>query len=69
MFPSFSGGYYNIELAGSKLRLISLNMNLYLEEVAEETKLLHRSKVRDPLRLTWLLSFLLMMQFIESLLS
>ena len=41
----FAGGYYNIELAGSKLRLISLNMNLYLEELAEETKILHRSKV------------------------
>jgi hypothetical protein len=48
-FSFFSpGGYYNIELAGSKLRLISLNMNLYLEEVAEETKLMHRNKVTQP---------------------
>ena len=32
----FSGGYYNIELAGRNLRLISLNMNIYLEDIAEE---------------------------------
>ena len=45
----FSGGYYNIELAGSRLRLVSLNMNLYLEEVAEETKFLHHAhRGKDP---------------------
>ena len=32
----FSGGYYNIELAGRRLRLISLNMNIYLEDIADE---------------------------------
>ena len=46
---SVSGGYYNIELAGSKLRLVSLNMNLYLEEVAEETKIVHNvHRTKDP---------------------
>ena len=44
-----SGGYYNIELAGSRLRLVSLNMNLSLEEVADETKFLHQVRSsKDP---------------------
>ncbi len=48
-FDFVSGGYYNIELAGSRLRLVSLNMNLYLEEVAEETKFLHHGhRGKDP---------------------
>ena len=39
----FSGGYYNIELAGRRLRLISLNMNIYLEDIADEFSYHERS--------------------------
>jgi len=31
------GGYYNIEMAGRNLRLVSLNMNVYLEEATSHT--------------------------------
>lgn len=32
------GGYYTIELAGSRIRLVSLNMNLYMEDIMDEMK-------------------------------
>lgn len=32
------GGYYSIELAGSRLRLVALNMNIYLEDIADEMR-------------------------------
>ena len=35
---SFVGGYYTIELAGSRIRLVSLNMNLYMEDIMDEMK-------------------------------
>ena len=34
----FAGGYYTIELAGSRIRLVSLNMNLYMEDIMDEMK-------------------------------
>ena len=34
----FSGGYYTIELAGSRIRLVALNMNLYMEDIMDEMK-------------------------------
>ena len=39
----FSGGYYKVELAGRRLRLISLNMNIYLEDIADEFSYHERS--------------------------
>ena len=35
---SFLGGYYTIELAGSRIRLVALNMNLYMEDIMDEMK-------------------------------
>jgi len=32
------GGYYTIELAGSRIRLVALNMNLYMEDIMDEMK-------------------------------
>ena len=37
-FLLFLGGYYTIELAGSRIRLVSLNMNLYMEDIMDEMK-------------------------------
>ena len=34
----FAGGYYTIELAGSRIRLVALNMNLYMEDVRDDMK-------------------------------
>ena len=34
----FLGGYYTIELAGSRIRLVALNMNLYMEDIMDEMK-------------------------------
>ena len=33
-----AGGYYTIELAGSRIRLVALNMNLYMEDIMDEMK-------------------------------
>lgn len=35
---SVTGGYYTIELAGSRIRLVALNTNLYMEDVMDMMK-------------------------------
>ena len=37
-YETFAGGYYTIELAGSRIRLVALNMNLYMEDIMDEMK-------------------------------
>ena len=49
IFLYLSGGYYTIELAGRRLRLISLNMNIYLEDIADEFSYHERSSLSQGL--------------------